>query len=78
MHIRVFEPGCARCKQTEKIVRLAIQELQLDATVEKISNVEEFAKFSITATPTVMIDNIIVLSGQVPKIQDIKDIIASL
>lgn len=78
MHIRVFGPGCARCKQTEKIVRLAIQELQLDATVEKISNVEEFAKFGITATPTVMIDNIIVLSGQVPKIQDIKDIIASL
>ncbi|MDI6863317.1 MAG: thioredoxin family protein, partial [Pseudothermotoga sp.] len=34
--VEVFGKGCARCKQTIKIMETAIKELGVDAVVEKV------------------------------------------
>ncbi|RPJ73283.1 MAG: thioredoxin family protein, partial [Desulfobacteraceae bacterium] len=38
MNIKVLGPGCPKCKQTEKIVKEAVAEAGVEATVEKVTD----------------------------------------
>ena len=51
MDIKVLGPGCAKCKQTEKVVAEAVAETGVDAHIEKVGNPLDIAKFGIFATP---------------------------
>ncbi len=39
MKIKVLGPGCARCHQTEELVREAVAEAGVDAEIEKVTDV---------------------------------------
>ena len=38
MDIKVLGPGCPKCQQTEQIVKEAIAESGVDASVEKVTD----------------------------------------
>ena len=38
MKVEVFGSGCPRCKQTEKVMKMAVEELGLNAVVEKVTD----------------------------------------
>lgn len=66
MKIQVLGPGCARCAQTEKIVRDAVASAGIEAEVVKISDIMEMMKLGVMSTPAVIIDGKTVCSGRVP------------
>jgi small redox-active disulfide protein 2 len=72
--VQVFGPGCARCKQTEQLVRIALKELGLEAGVEvvKVSDYQAMAAAGVMATPAVAIDGVIKTSGRIPALAEIK------
>jgi small redox-active disulfide protein 2 len=70
--IQVFGPGCARCKQTEQLVRIALKDLGLEAEVVKVSDYQEMAAAGVMATPAVAIDGTIKASGRIPTLAEIK------
>ena len=37
LNITVFGPGCAKCKQAEKLVRLVVEQMGVEADVEKVT-----------------------------------------
>ena len=39
MEIKVLGTGCARCKSLEATIRRAVEELNLDASVEKVEDI---------------------------------------
>jgi len=51
--VEVFGKGCARCKQTIKIMETAIKELGVDAVVEKVEDINEIVSRGIVATPAI-------------------------
>ncbi len=65
--VQVFGPGCARCKQTERLVRIALKELGLEAEVVKVSDYQAIAAAGVMATPAVAIDGAIKVSGRIPR-----------
>ena len=71
MKIKIFGPGCARCENTEKIVKEAIKEAGIDAEVEKVKDVMEIAKAGIFVTPAVMIDGEVKSVGKVPTKEEV-------
>lgn len=77
MVIKVLGTGCARCKSLEKVTRKAVEELNLDATVEKVEDIQKIMEYAVMRTPALVIDDKVVLSGQVPKISQIKDLLAN-
>lgn len=73
MKIRVFGPGCAKCEETERIVREAVKKYRPDASVEKVSDYKEMMGCGIMSTPAVSIDDKVVLAGRVPDQEEVRD-----
>jgi len=66
MDIKVLGPGCAKCSEAEKIMAAAVKEAGAEATIEKISDFQQIAKFGVFSTPAVVIDGQIKCVGKVP------------
>ena len=66
MEIKVLGPGCVRCKETEKVVREAVAESGVDATVEKVTDMKQIVSYGLFTTPGVVVDGVVKLSGKVP------------
>jgi small redox-active disulfide protein 2 len=77
MQIKVLGTGCARCRSLEKITQKAVEELNLDATVEKVEDIQKIMEYAIMRTPALVINDKVVLSGQVPKVAQIKDLLTN-
>ncbi len=77
MEIKVLGTGCARCKSLENVTRKAVEELNLDATVEKVEDIQKIMEYAVMRTPALVIDEKVVLSGQVPKVAQIKDLLTN-
>lgn len=75
MEIKVLGTGCARCKSLEKIARQAAEELNLDAEIEKVEDIQKIMEFGILHTPGLVIDGKVVLSGQVPRVSELKELL---
>jgi small redox-active disulfide protein 2 len=64
--VKVLGTGCSRCSTLEEIVRNVVKENQIDAAVEKITEIQEFITYGILATPGLVINEKVVSSGIVP------------
>ncbi len=77
MKIEVVGPGCSRCITTEKNVREALKQLGMNAEVTKVTDVAEFAKKGVMFTPGVIIDGQVKISGKIPIVDEIKQILSA-
>ena len=75
MEIKVLGTGCARCKSLESSTKQAAEELGLNATIEKVEDIQKIMEYGIMSTPGLVINEKVVLSGQVPKIDELKKIL---
>ena len=75
MKIEVFGSGCARCKQTEKIMRLAVEELGISAEVEKVTDMMTIMEKGIASTPAVAVDGAVILTGRIPTLEEAKELL---
>lgn len=71
MEIKVLGPGCAKCKETEKLVREAVSEAGVTANVEKIADFQQIASYGVLSTPAVVIDGDVKVVGKVPSKSDL-------
>jgi small redox-active disulfide protein 2 len=77
MEITVVGTGCAKCKKLEEITREAVSELNVDAQVNKMTDINEIAKTGILMTPGLIIDGKVKLSGKLPSKNEVMKIIKS-
>ena len=77
MKIEIVGPGCPRCIATEKNVKEVVKQLGIQAEITKITDVAEFAKKGVMFTPAVIVDNKIVVSGKIPTVEELKNILSS-
>jgi len=73
MDIKVLGPGCPKCKQTENIVRETVAESNVEATVEKVTDVMEIAKYGVFGTPAIVINGDVKSVGKIPTKDDIRN-----
>ena len=77
MHIKILGPGCANCVNLEKQARQAVEQLGLDATIEKVTDYTEIAGYGIMRTPGLVVDEQVLVSGRVPKAAEIAQLLSS-
>ena len=75
MIIKVLGSGCANCKTLESRTREALKELGIDALVEKVTEHQQIASYGIMRTPGLVIDGKVVLSGMVPPVEKLKEML---
>jgi len=72
MDIKVLGPGCAKCQQTEKIVKEAVAESGVSATVEKVTDTLKIAEYGVFGILSVVIDGEVKSVGKIPTKDDVK------
>ncbi|MGZ4679402.1 MAG: thioredoxin family protein [Ilumatobacteraceae bacterium] len=77
MDIKILGSGCAKCQTLEQVTHNAVDQLGLQAEFEKVTDLGEIASWGVMATPALVIDDEVVVSGRVPTVNDIKKLIAA-
>jgi len=72
MIIKILGTGCISCRNLEKNTKAAIEELGLDASVEKVENIMDIMKYNVLRTPALVVDEKVVVMGRVPNVEEIK------
>ncbi len=75
MEIKILGPGCPKCKTLEKVTREAVAETGINATIEKVEDIVKIMEYRIMHTPVLVINEKVVLSGQVPTLNQVKEIL---
>lgn len=75
MEIKILGPGCPKCKTLEKVTREAVAELGLQAEISKEEDIIKIMSYGIMHTPGLVINGKVVLSGQVPSLNQVKEIL---
>ncbi len=70
--IEVLGPGCARCKETYRVVRHVVEQAGLNVEVIKEESVERMMALGLLSTPGIAIDGKVVLNGRIPKAEEVR------
>jgi small redox-active disulfide protein 2 len=77
MNIKVLGPGCMNCKKLLETTEQAVKELNVDARIEYVTDMQEIVKY-IMSTPGLVIDGEVVHKGKpLPDIGKVKSLISS-
>ena len=72
MDIKILGQGCAKCHQVEKIVKEAVAETGVDASIEHVTDFKKIAEYGVFGTPSVVVDGQVKSVGKIPRKEDIK------
>lgn len=75
-NIKILGTGCAKCKQTEGIIRETLSEMEVEANIEKIEDIEQIMAYDVMSTPAVVVDGQIMIRGKVPSKEEVKAMVA--
>jgi len=70
--IRVIGPGCYNCERLFELTLQVISEMGISADLGKLTDPADKAKFGITATPALIVNNQVKVVGRVPTKEEIK------
>ena len=73
--IQVFGTGCPKCKRLVENAQAAVQELGIDAQIEKVTDINEIMSFGVMMTPALAIDGRVKSAGKVLSVDEIKQLI---
>lgn len=77
MEIKILGGGCAKCKKLYQNTENAVQELGVDATIVKVTDMKTIAEYGVMRTPAVVIDEEVKAFGKVLSSEDIKKLISN-
>jgi len=63
VRIQVIGAGCAACKQMEADVRAVAARLGLDATIERVDDLEQILRLGLRALPGLVVDGEVITTG---------------
>lgn len=75
MIIKILGTGCAKCKKLEENARQAISEAGIDATIEKVTDLDKIMDYGVMITPALVIDDNVLARGKLLSVSDIKALI---
>ncbi len=75
MEIKILGTGCPKCDKLENETRLAAEEMGLDCTIEKVSQVKDIMAYGVMITPALVVDGEVKAVGKVPARDEIKGLL---
>ncbi|OJV66711.1 MAG: hypothetical protein BGO41_04615 [Clostridiales bacterium 38-18] len=75
MTIKVLGTGCDKCKKLEKHTQQAVEELGLEATVEKVEDIGKIIGYGVMQTPALVVDEKVRSTGKLLTVEEVKAIL---
>ena len=77
MEVKILGTGCPNCKRLEKVTREALAEMDVDATVIKVTDMMDILSYNVPATPGLVLDGEVVSYGRIPPRAELATMIAT-
>lgn len=78
MVIKVLGSCCENCAALMANTKIALAELGMECTVEKVTDFAEIAKYGVMSIPSLVIDEKVVSTGKVLKPKEIVKILGGM
>ena len=75
MEIKVLGSGCAKCKALFDAVQQAVDQLGIDARVEKEEDLMKIMDYNVMALPAIVIDGKVVSKGKTLGVDQVKELL---
>lgn len=75
--IQILGTGCSRCRDLTANAEKAVQELGIQAEVEKVTEIQDIISFHILMTPGLVIDGQVKAAGRIPSVDEIKQMLVA-
>ena len=76
MDIKILGTGCAKCKKLEEVTKAAADQLGIQYTIEKITDLEKIMAYSVMSTPSLVVNGIVKVSGRVPDKDEVQKLLS--
>jgi len=73
--IQILGTCCPKCRETTSRVEQAVAELGIEADVEKIEKIQDIMVFGVMATPAIVVDGTVRVSGRLASLDEIKTLL---
>ena len=77
-HIKILGAGCIKCKRTEEIVRRVVEELGIEAEIEKVEDIQAIMAYNILSTPAVVVDGEVMIKGRIPDRKELEKLLGDV
>jgi small redox-active disulfide protein 2 len=75
-NLQVVGPGCSNCSRLADNAKAAAQQLGIEFTLEKVTDLQAIARAGVLRTPALVVDGTIRVYGRVPSVDEIKTLLA--
>jgi len=69
--IQVLGPGCPKCAKLKENAEAAVKQAGIEATIEKVTDINVMMGFGVMLTPALVIDGEVKLVGKVASPEEI-------
>ena len=73
--VQVLGPGCGKCTKLKENAQKAVEELGIEASVEKVEDINVITGFGVMVTPALAVDGEVKLVGKVATPEEIKGLL---
>jgi len=70
--IQILGTGCPKCKKLTEMAEEAAKSAGIEYTIEKVTDINAIIGFGVMATPALVVDGEVRVSGRVPSIDELK------
>lgn len=77
-HIKVLGAGCKSCHEQYENVKKAVAEMNLDAKIEYITDMEKVMSYGVMSMPAIVVNEKVVSMGKVLKEVQVKELLKNL
>ncbi len=74
-NIKVLGSGCPNCEKLFESTKEALKDLEINIKVEYVTDINKIMALGVITTPVLMINDKLAISGRVPGVDEIKDVI---
>ncbi len=74
-HIKVLGAGCKSCHEQHENVKKAVENMNLDAEVEYITDMEKVMSYGVMSMPAIVVNEQVVSMGKVLKVTQMEELL---
>jgi small redox-active disulfide protein 2 len=75
-NIKILGTGCSKCIKLEEAVRLTVKEMNVEANVTKVTDLNDIMAYGVLMTPGLVINEKVVSFGRLLNTKDIAKLIS--
>lgn len=75
MKIKILGSGCANCKTLFRRTEDALKELNIEAELIKVEDIQGIMSYGIMSTPGLVVNEKVISQGRIPSVDTLKGVI---